>query len=222
VTRAIRDAAATLAAGDIFLASYAGHGGQVPDVNGDDPDSTDETWCLYDGMLVDDELHALWKEFAAGVRVLVFSDSCHSGTVTRAARRHLNLTDVAKELEAYGIETPRYRFMPARAALATYRTHRDFYEAIGRSLPADMSPPSATVRLFSGCQDDQVSADGVLNGLFTATMLEVWNRGAFDRDYLHFHREIVKRMPQCQRPNHYVIGPQAPDFDRQKPFEIAM
>jgi hypothetical protein len=71
-------------ADDIFLLTYSGHGGQVPDTNGDEPDRKDETWVLYDGELVDDELHELYTQFKSGTRVVVLSDSCHSGTVTRA------------------------------------------------------------------------------------------------------------------------------------------
>lgn len=220
VTSAIREVAGALSAGDIFLVSYAGHGGQVPDKNGDEPDSTDETWCLYDGMLIDDELHAMWRAFAAGVRVLVFSDSCHSGTVTRAARGSLDVQKAVEELKPFGIDNPRFRFMPPAEARKTYRANKKFYDELGRGLPADMSPPAATVRLFSGCQDDQTSADGPFNGLFTGTMLKVWNEGAFTGDYDGFYREIVKLMPKSQRPNHYVIGAKAAAFDRQRPFEI--
>ena len=35
--------------------SYSGHGGQTPDLNGDEPDRKDETWCLHDGQLIDDD-----------------------------------------------------------------------------------------------------------------------------------------------------------------------
>src|ERR1700704_4650095 len=80
----IRGAAKTLKSGDLFLLSYSGHGGQIPDVSGEEADKQDETWCLYDGQLIDDELYAELSGFAAGVRILVLSDSCHSGTVTRA------------------------------------------------------------------------------------------------------------------------------------------
>jgi len=39
-------AAKALAAGDLFFMTYSGHGGQVPDVSGDEPDKKDETWCF--------------------------------------------------------------------------------------------------------------------------------------------------------------------------------
>jgi tetratricopeptide (TPR) repeat protein len=54
----IARAARTLRRGDLFLLTYSGHGGQVPDRNDDEPDAQDETWCLYDGELIDDELYA--------------------------------------------------------------------------------------------------------------------------------------------------------------------
>ena len=57
VLAGMRSAAKTLKAGDLFFMSYSGHGGQVPDVSGDEPDKQDETWCLYDGQLIDDELY---------------------------------------------------------------------------------------------------------------------------------------------------------------------
>jgi metacaspase-1 len=220
VTGAIEEAAGSLVAGDIFLVSYAGHGGSVPDASGDEPDGRDETWCLYDGELLDDELWQLWKCFAAGVRVLVFSDSCHSGTVTRAARGELDLDAVARELRAFGIDRPAHRFMPPTVALRTYRANKAFYDALGRSVPSEAGAPAAAVRLISGCQDDQTSSDGVFNGLFTGTLLEVWDDGAFAGDYARFHAEIVKRMPRSQQPNHLVVGANDAVFDRQKPFTI--
>ena len=83
VLATMRAAAKALKPGGFFFLTYSGHGGQVPDANGDERDRKDETWCLYDGQLVDDELYFELSRFSAGVRVLVLSDSCHSGTVTR-------------------------------------------------------------------------------------------------------------------------------------------
>ena len=50
----------------------------------EETDQLDETWVLYDRQLLDDELYDLWCRFAPGVRILMISDSCHSGTVSRA------------------------------------------------------------------------------------------------------------------------------------------
>ena len=71
----LRGAAKSLQSGDLFFLTYSGHGGQVPDVTGEEADKKDETWCLYDGQLIDDELYFEFSRFAAGVRILVLSDS---------------------------------------------------------------------------------------------------------------------------------------------------
>jgi hypothetical protein len=83
VLEEISGAARSLAGGDILLVTYSGHGGQVYDTGGDEDDNMDETWVLYDREVVDDELAALWSQFAEGVRIVVLSDSCHSGTVAK-------------------------------------------------------------------------------------------------------------------------------------------
>jgi len=53
VIKELSKAATTLKSADIFMLSYSGHGGQVPDRNKDEDDYQDETWCLYDGELID-------------------------------------------------------------------------------------------------------------------------------------------------------------------------
>lgn len=83
VVAAIGQAAEELVAGDILFITYSGHGSQVNDVNGDEVDGQDETWVLWDRQLIDDELYALWAQFEEGVRIIMLSDSCHSGTMAR-------------------------------------------------------------------------------------------------------------------------------------------
>jgi hypothetical protein len=99
VLGALREYSKKLIAGDELVISYSGHGGQVPDENGDEKDGLDETWCLYDGELLDDEFHGALSEFTEGVRILVLSDSCHSGTYLRMLSKDLKdkkPTNVAK------------------------------------------------------------------------------------------------------------------------------
>ncbi len=216
----IEKAAGELRAGDIFFVSYSGHGGQVPDRNGDEDDFQDETWCLYDGQLVDDELYELWRKFPSGARVLVTSDSCHSGTVTRMMPR-LGLAAPRREAPAGGAEeAPRYRAMPMFVATRTYQRNKKLYDDIQSKVSGERGEIPATVRLISGCQDNQLSSDGAFNGLFTATLLRVWRGGGFKKDYAAFHRAIVRRMPPDQTPEHSVIGRPSPEFDAERPFTV--
>jgi metacaspase-1 len=222
VIAGIEAAAGKLEAGDLFFLTYSGHGGQIPDKNGDEPDLEDETWCLYDGELIDDELWELWSGFGQDVRVLVLSDSCHSGTVVRAAYDELTRAGVVRKpvSRAGGGDAPVFRAMPDDVALRTYRAHQQFYDKLADALPEKPSPVTASVRLISGCQDNQLSQDGAFNGLFTGTLLRVWNNGKFQGDYAGFHREIVKRMPPTQSPNQMLVGRHSAAYDAQRPFAI--
>ena len=214
----ITSAAKTLKSGDIFMLSYSGHGGQLPDMNNDEPDAEDETWCLYDGEMLDDELYALWRKFSPGVRILVFSDSCHSGTVTKLAYYQ---GTVALRGGAVGSKEVKYRAMPPDVALRTYRKNQKFYDDLQKDPALGKAEDSvkASVLLISGCQDNQFSADGTFNGLFTGTLLQVWSDGK-SSNYRKFHKAIAKRMPPEQTPNYYWVGTPSKKFESQKPFTI--
>jgi hypothetical protein len=214
-------AAEELAPGDLCLLTYSGHGGQLPDRNDDEPDALDETWCLHDGEVVDDELYQALGSLRKGVRALVLSDSCHSGTVVRtytALRAAPGARAALGEEETAATDAARYRVMPGPIALRTYQQNRAFYDGIQKAVRPRATRGQgvqASVRLISGCQDNQLSLDGAFNGLFTATLLRVWKGGAFAGCYGDFHREIVRRMPPTQTPNHSLVGQPDPAFDGQ-------
>ena len=233
VIAALRSAAKSLRSGDLFFLSYSGHGGQVPDANGDEDDKRDETWCLYDAQLIDDELYFELSRFGAGVRVLVLSDSCHSGTVARAPLL----------LQAETTPTQRPKVMPEAVAMRTYREHQAFYDKIQRDVAAEAGRPvadpdqalsqlavsgrlgaisnrfDASLLLISGCQDNQTSMDGDHNGAFTEQVLNVWNQGKFAGNYGQFHARIKSRLPPTQSPNLFALG-DARAFLMQTPFSI--
>jgi hypothetical protein len=219
VTTAIESAARSLQKGDMFFLTYSGHGGQLPDINADEPDRQDETWCLYDAELVDDEIFALLGKFAKGVRILVLSDSCHSGSVIKAA---FYQGTVGARAATLGPQPPRYRFMPPDVALRTYRNNRKFYDPIlsNRKLAKAQAAVKASALLISGCQDNQFSSDGVANGLFTGTLLAVWGNGRFTKGYTDFHKAILRRMPPDQTPNLFRVGASNPAFEAQAPFTL--
>ena len=201
------------------MLSYSGHGGQLPDLNNDEPDAQDETWCLYDGELVDDELYALFGRFARGVRILVFSDSCHSGTIVKIAYYQ---GTAAVRSSGIGSQAVRYRFMPPDVALRTYRNNRKFYDKLLKNIKLRDAKAAvkASVLLISGCQDNQLSSDGDFNGLFTGQLLRVWKNGTFKSDYRKFHASIVRRMPPDQTPNYFRVGRIDSKFEAQRPFTI--
>lgn len=229
VQREIAAAAAGLRAGDLFLITYSGHGGQVPDYSGDEDDRIDETWCLYDGQFIDDELFEAWRQFEAGVRIFLISDSCHSGSIFRSVDGRLVAVEAALPSGETDVwpETP--RVMPPAIAARTYRRHHALYDGIQERLyelgwkTAGFEQTvsiAASVRLFSGCTDSQYSFDGVANGHFTERLLRVWNNGRFRGDYESFHREIRRQMRSDQTSEHRKLGAANPDYDGETPFEI--
>jgi hypothetical protein len=238
VLAGMRSAARALKAGDLFFLTFSGHGGQIPDANRDEADGKDETWCLYDGQLIDDELYYELSRFAAGVRVLVFSDSCHSGTVTRARN------------PPPPPPGQRSKMMPAAVGQRVYAAHQAMYDrlqadvalraaAARKAAPVDpdaalaqlavtgpsgqaqvlVGPFKPAVLLISGCQDNQTSMDGDHNGAFTEQLLRVWNHGAFDGNYANLHARVRSLLPATQSPNLFTLGPAAA-FVKQAPFTV--
>ncbi len=233
VLSALRSASRTLKAGSLFFLSYSGHGGQVPDTNHDEPDKKDETWCLYDGQLIDDELYLELSRFAAGVRVLVLSDSCHSGSVTR------------DRLPPPPPPGQRPKLMPDTVGRRVYAAHQAFYDglqaSVAKAAAKAVNPDAAlahvavtgaaaqatalvgafnpAVLLISGCQDNQTSMDGDHNGAFTEQLLRIWDHGKFTGSYGAFHSRIRAAMPASQSPNLFALGPAA-TFAAQTPFTV--
>lgn len=219
LTSALQKASKKLESGDTLLLTYSGHGGQVPDANGDEKDRMDETWVLYNRQMVDDELYSLFGTFKPGVRIAIFSDSCHSGTVAKDAVDLVGPDRMARSVNGGDSQQPRVKGMPDEVVRSTYEANKDEYDEIQKSLPAfDKANIGASVILTSGCQDNQTSLDGDKNGLFTQTLLEVWNNGAFKSGYRTFRRRIARQMPPWQSPNLFIVGTPDPTFANQVPF----
>jgi len=217
VKSAIIMASNELKSGDMLFLTYSGHGGVVYDTNSDELDGVDETWCLYDGQLLDDELRELWSYFNEGVHILVVSDSCHSGTVTKAP------------LNSEQSKLFKQKLLPPNIAKNVYIKNKDFYDELESSTQiVDDSQIKATVKLFAACQDPQVSytLTFATNSIFTEKIKEVWDEGRFDGNYKDFFEKVKERvvaldfLPSKQTPNYMTIGVEDPYFDEQKPFVV--
>ncbi|MFI2351647.1 caspase family protein [Streptomyces sp. NPDC019443] len=224
VTAELRKAGKKLKSGDILLFTYSGHGGQVPNTVGsdDEPDDFDETLVLYDREFLDDELYREFGRFAEGVRILAFLDSCHSGSgievrevLTQEAMQEQFQTRDPNQIENTS------RLMPVAKQYEIYQRDKEFFQDIQRGLGAgNGSEAEVGALLISGCQDNQLSSDGPVNGKFTGTLLEVWDDGAFRGGYRAFHRDILRNMPATQSPNFYVTGNPGDEFLQQRPFTV--
>lgn len=70
--------------------------------------------------------------------------------------------------------------------------------------------------LFSVAQDNQLSQDGLKNGVFTSHLVNVWGDGNFEGNYKLLHRKIVDLMPATQSPNYFFIGISNSEFGGQE------
>lgn len=134
---------------DVLVFTNSSHGTYLADTSGDEP-TYDEALCPYDTQdnpLVDDELRMLFSDVPAGVHLTVISDSCHSGTVTRA-------------IPADTPDQRRARFMDPRAI---GRPVID--EAKARKLRTERYPMADMNEvLLAGCKANQYSFDATIEG----------------------------------------------------------
>jgi metacaspase-1 len=232
----IARAASELRGGDLFVLSYSGHGGRINDP--ENPGKQVDTWALFDRMIISHELYRVWGQFAAGVRIFMLSDSCHSGTMAKLyVLKYMNEIKTAGDgkdaesdgrlmeqegmaaIKAAGIDdATEIRAIPADVALQTYAASKPMYDKIAKDNPQNLRAVVASVLLISGCGDNQTSADGERNGLFTAALLSVWAGGGFAGNYPTFYKSISGLMPDTQTPNYFQVGAASDSWNKDKPF----
>lgn len=184
-------------AGDFLYFHYSGHGAQVPDTNGDEPEGQDEILCPTDmavvngafkNAIVDDELQSILGTIKPGVNLLFVSDSCNSGTVDQIRNqaitskvRGLTLPANLRNLTPLQVDAAAQATFKARAAAGKYV-------------------------LISGCQDDQTSADAYINGRYngalTYMLLDAWKQAP--KTYGDWHKATLAGLEAGnyeQRPN---------------------
>lgn len=218
VLQHLRNAAAQLVSGDIFLLTYSGHGGALIDSNHDETDNFgsmsgfDETWCLYDRQLIDDELFDSFGKFNEGVRILIFSDSCHSGSVAK------NADTVTLHTSSDPAAIPRARVAPLDVLMRTYNSHKAAYDIIQAPLTTRQEDIKAYVIQFGACQDDELAMEVQGNGMFTAQLQQVMTQPV--NSYTELFSAIETGFNGRQHPNLFHYGNKAYSFLAQAPFSI--
>jgi hypothetical protein len=183
--------------GDVLLVHFSGHGSNVPDDNGDEADNRDEILCPTDldwyDPLRDDWLRSVFDGLRDGVSLTVITDSCHSGTVTRAI----------EPPDAPLIE----RYLPSPWDLAAAESGRSLTGTTRGTLhrareserkARDIVPVDIPEVLISGCRADQTSADAAIDGGFagalTYNLVEALTESETPLSYRELHDQTCAKL----------------------------
>ncbi|KAJ3372560.1 Ca(2+)-dependent cysteine protease [Kappamyces sp. JEL0680] len=175
---------------DSFFLHYSGHGAYQQDTSGDEDDGQDETLVPVDyelaGMIVDDEIHDLLvKPLPKGCKLTAVFDCCHSGsgmdlpfTYTIDGQNQIlcrtnykqALRDGLTALKALANKDHDSAFRGLKSAFESFKVggKQQGTEAQEKILREKSSP--AYILMFSGCKDNQTSADAHIDGSHTGAM----------------------------------------------------
>lgn len=184
-------------AGDRLVFTNASHGTYVADDSGDE--EYDEAICPYDcdkHLLVDDELRELFAGLPGGVGLSVIADSCHSGTITRAA-----VADSAPGLPFK--DDRRVRFLNPQHL--GKRALKDPGKAKARG---PQRYPQAQMKeiLLAGCDPTEFSYDAVIEGTYhgalTAMALTAIRAANYTITWQQLHARVCSLLDAADYPQH--------------------
>jgi hypothetical protein len=172
---------------------FAGHGGRVIDIKGDEVDKVDENICLPNYIWSDDSTYIIDDELAKilgpvnrtspWMRVYIILDSCHSGTATREVTDTLTWKDIDEFSKKwlnidnpkdarYSIDDPRLPLLSV-SRQASDAPEVDIFLRSRRSSisvnPIGMAPlntESMFHLLLSGCAAAQTSKESPIDGAY--------------------------------------------------------
>ncbi len=137
---------------DILVFQYSGHGTQLPDMDGDEPDAWDEAICPVDfhrGQFVtDDDLAPIFAKLPSQVSLTVLMDCCFSGTNTRFA---------IGGLPGLATDTRRPRYVVTSTGIPRAPAVPD----------PNRNPANMKQQVLSACRSDEVAYEVDGQGVFT-------------------------------------------------------
>ncbi|KAI1421680.1 peptidase C14, caspase domain-containing protein [Xylaria sp. FL1777] len=185
--------------GDILWLSYSGHGSQVRNDDGDRPSGFDDTICpvdfLQNGQITSENLHrAIVSPMNPACRLTILFDCCHSGSACELpyvyrpdAEGNVNMVDTikqgihlirsAEELIEGGFSMSKLDDAKMLLGGATdffhglhHRRNQDDDGLEAENFEEHWETEGKDVWMFSGCADDQTSADTSIAGAATGAM----------------------------------------------------
>jgi hypothetical protein len=167
----IKNALLVATAGDLIYIHYSAHSTQIPDYSGSELNGYHEALYLYDGPFQDDRLVELQSLTPAGVKVVAKFDTCFSGDLlTRNTKNYIK---------------SRFYQMPGIPIM------KNVTRRFGRN------DPTQRWIVFSGCGEEQTSADAYFNGRAN---------GAFTYYDLKSYRPGETYLGEITKLNNYLPG----------------
>jgi hypothetical protein len=213
----IRDLLAGARSGDVLVFTNSSHGSYIADTSGDEPNTFDEVICPYDidaNDLADDELRELFSDLPQGVRLTVISDSCFSGTVTKASLKD----------NFPGLRVPddrRVRFLSpglrGKPVVSNpFKAHQKTRVKTQEKYPESQMKEV----LLSGCTDREYSYDALIGGIYHGAMTYYALQVIREADYKINYRQLHTRLTNLLEGSDYSQHPQLEGTTQNKRRQI--
>jgi len=192
--------------GDLAVFTYSGHGTWVYDQGErDESDNRDEAICAYDGNIIDDEIRETIRKIDREANLVIISDSCHSGSVTRSMLKRTYNAD--KKVAQYA---PKPRFMPPVEDIDAVKG--PIVPIRRRFLYPESDMPEI---LLTGCNAKEYSYDAYIDGRYNGAMTAM-AIGLIKSNPKQTYRDFHKMLRQILPSSRYQQHPQLEGADVNK------
>jgi len=179
--------------GDSLLVHYSGHGSRVKNLDGTEASGYDQTLVPVDhrkaGQIIDDDVHdVLCRGLKKGVRLTAIFDCCHSESImdlpfSYNVKGNLEIVENDRNQSIATLVATGTQFLldgdkkkagkifkSEISTLVKTAMGADTEADAARQKLAETNQTEADVIQFSGCKDDQTSADTKVSGKATGAM----------------------------------------------------
>ncbi|HSC29264.1 MAG TPA: caspase family protein [Vicinamibacterales bacterium] len=192
-------------AGDVVVFQYSGHGTQLADTTGDERDRFDEAFVPVDyhtgAFLIDDDVSDVLSGLPRGVLATLFTDCCHSGTITR----------FAPAMRALETTSDRVRFLPIDPSLEA--AHQEFRRPM-RAPARKKEKALPGVIHFAACRDDEYAWESGGHGDFTTAAAPLVVQSAGRGDTNEVFLDEVYGIVSARGRQHPMLMPPAAGMSR--------